>query len=132
MSDTPKLSIVLMSSEMEKLHAGAMLGSVAAASGMQVNFFVTMEALKMFLKETIEKQDFESSTVGDTLLDKKVDLFYRMLEDGKDLGDLKVYGCSLVADVMEWEQEDMHDVVDDVIGVNAFFGISEGSQIMVM
>lgn len=132
MTDAPKLSIVLMSPEMEKLHAGAMLGTVAAASGMQVSFFVTMEALKMFLKETVEKQDFDSSSIGDSLLDKKVDLYYKMLEDGKDLGDLKVFGCSLVVDVMGWEKEDMLDVIDDVIGVSAFFGMAEGSQVMVI
>ncbi|MDI6715789.1 MAG: DsrE/DsrF/DrsH-like family protein [Actinomycetota bacterium] len=132
MSNAPKLSIVLMSPDMEKLHAGALMGSVAAASGMEVNFFVTMEALRMFLKETVEKQDFKVSGVGEKLLEKKVDLFYKMLEDAKDLGNLKVYACSLVVDVMGWEKEDMLDLIDDIIGVTAFFGIAEGSQIMVI
>jgi peroxiredoxin family protein len=33
---------------------------------------------------------------------------------------------------MGWEKEDMLDIVDDIIGVTAFFGIAEGSQIMVI
>ncbi len=132
MADAPKISLVLMSPDMEKIHAGALMGSIAAASGMEVNVFATMDALKMFLKETVEKQDFKLGEIGNKLMEKKVDPFYKMLEDAKDLGEVKVYACSLVVDVMGWEKEDLLDVVDDIIGVTAFFGIAEGGQIMVL
>ncbi|MDX8367042.1 hypothetical protein [Cytobacillus sp. IB215665] len=38
----PSIGIILMSDELEKLHAGALVGSVASMSGMKVNVFVTM------------------------------------------------------------------------------------------
>lgn len=132
MADAPKLSLVLMSPDMEKIHAGALMGTIAAASGMEVNIFATMDALKMFLKETVEKQDFKIGEIGNKLMEKKVDPFYKMIEDAKDMGELKVYACSLVVDVMGWKKEDMLDIVDDIIGVTAFFGIAEGGQIMVL
>ncbi|NCO65013.1 MAG: hypothetical protein COW32_02505 [Candidatus Aquicultor secundus] len=132
MAEAPKLSIVLMSPELEKLHAGALMGTIAAASGMQVNFFVTMGATKMFTKEAVEKKEFQMGEVGGTIIGKNLDLYYKMLEDGKELGEIKVYACSLVMDIMGWEMKDMLDVVDDVLGVTAFFGISEGGQIMVI
>ncbi len=132
MADAPKLSLVLMSPDMEKIHAGALMGTIAAASGMEVNIFATMDALKMFLKETVEKQDFKIGEIGNKLMEKKVDPYYKMIEDAKDMGELKVYACSLVVDVMGWEKEDMLDIVDDIIGVTAFFGIAEGGQIMVL
>ncbi len=132
MADAPKLSLVLMSPDMEKIHAGALMGTIAAASGMEVNIFATMDALKMFLKDTVEKQDFKIGEIGNKLMEKKVDPYYKMIEDAKDMGELKVYACSLVVDVMGWEKEDMLDIVDDIIGVTAFFGIAEGGQIMVL
>lgn len=132
MSDTPKLSIVLMSEEMEKIHAGALMGTIAAASGMEVNIFATMGALNAFRKETVEKQDFKLGEIGQKLMEKGVDPFFKMIEDAKDMGEMKVYACSLVLDVMGWEKEDMLDIVDDVLGVTAFFGVAEGGQIMVL
>ncbi|MCL6472344.1 MAG: DsrE/DsrF/DrsH-like family protein [Firmicutes bacterium] len=132
MADAPKLSLVLMSPDMEKIHAGALMGSIAAASGMEVNFFVTMDALKMFLKDTVSKMDFKLGEVGSKLMEKNVDPFYKMIEDAKEMGELKVYACSLVVDVMGWKKEDMLDIVDDIVGVTAFFGMAEGGQIMVL
>ncbi|HZD60192.1 MAG TPA: DsrE/DsrF/DrsH-like family protein [Anaerolineae bacterium] len=132
MADAPKLSIVLMSGDIEKVHAGALMGSIAAASGMEVNVFATMEALKLFTKETVDKQDFRVGEIGMKLMEKNVDPYYKMIEDAKDLGDLKVYACSLVLDVMGWEKGDLLDVVDDIMGVTAFFGVAEGGQIMVL
>lgn len=132
MAEAPKLSIVLMSPELEKLHAGALMGTIAAASGMQVNIFVTMSATKMFTKEAVEKKEFQIAEVGNTIIGKNLDLYYKMIEDAKDLGELKLYACSLVMDIMGWEMKDMLDSVDDVLGVTAFFGIAEGGQIMVI
>ncbi len=130
MADAPKLALVLMSPELERLHAAAMMGSVAAMSGMEVNIFVTMGATKMFLKETVEKQDFVLTDVGKTLLEKKVDLYYKLFEDAKEMGSLKVYICSLVSDLMDWKREDFLDIVEDIVGVVAFFGMAEGAQIV--
>lgn len=132
MSDTPKLSIVLMSPDIEKIHAGALMGSVGAVSGMEVNIFITMEALKAFHKETVEKQDFKMGEIAMKLMEKNVDPYFKLIADGKEMGELKVYGCSLVMDVMGWEKEDLLDIVDDIMGVAAFFGMAEGSQIMVL
>ena len=130
MANAPKLALVLMSPELEKLHAAAMMGSVAATSGMDVNIFVTMGAAKMFRKDTVEKQDFILTEMGKVILEKKVDLYYKMLEDAKELGELKVYICALAADLMGWKREDFLDMIEDVVGVVAFFGMAEGAQIV--
>ncbi|OFW80331.1 MAG: hypothetical protein A2201_12800 [Alicyclobacillus sp. RIFOXYA1_FULL_53_8] len=130
MENVPKLSIVMLSSDLEKLHAGALMGSVAAMSGMTVNVFVTMNALEAFRKDVIEEQKFLSGTIGNELLSKKVPLFNEMLREGKDMGDLYLYGCAMAMDVMEWKQEDLIDEFDDIIGVTKFFGLAEGGQIL--
>lgn len=130
MADRPKLSIVLISPQLSKLHAGCLMASVAASAGMEVNVFATMEALGQFRRSVIEKRQFVLDEVGRELVAKNVPLFYDLLRQGRELGDLHVYGCALAADVMGWKAEDFIDLVEDVIGVTAFFGKSEGAQIL--
>lgn len=132
MESAPKLSVVLVSPELEKLHAAALMSSVAAASGMEVNVFATMGALNQFRRETVQKRAFVLTPVGERLLQKNVPLFHDLLAQGKELGDLHVYACAMAADLMEWKKEDLLDIVEDVIGVNAFFNRSEGAQIVTM
>lgn len=127
----PKLSIILLSEELEKVHAASLVGSVAAMSGMEVNLFVTMDALVPFLKESVEKKNFKTGTVGKALVEK-AQPFYELIENGKEMGNMKVYACSLALDVKEWKKEDLIDLFDDVIGVAAFFGVSQGGMIITM
>jgi peroxiredoxin family protein len=128
----PSLAVILVSEDLEKLHAGSLVGSVASMSGMQVNVFVTMNALRPFLKSSFEKEDFMAGTVGKELLVKKVPLFDSLLANGKEVGDLHIYGCAMAMDVMGWEKEDMIDVFDDIIGVTAFLGMAQNAQLVTM
>jgi peroxiredoxin family protein len=131
--EQPKtFSIVLVSPDLEKLHASAIMGSGAAMAGMDVNIFVTMEALRAFLKKTIEQRSFVKSGIGATLLDKKVPLFYQLFQQAKELGKLHIYACAMSADIMGWKKEDMVDVIDDIIGVNKFFSLSMAGPIVTM
>ncbi|QGP92411.1 DsrE/DsrF/DrsH-like family protein [Neomoorella glycerini] len=131
--EQPKLSVILLSGELEKLQAGCLVSSVASMSGMEVNVFVTMEALKAFRKDVINAREFKTaSEVGREMLNKNVDLFYQLLENAKDMGNLKLYGCAMAMDLMEWKKEDLIDIFDDVIGVTAFLGKAAGSQVIVM
>ncbi|MGG5253509.1 DsrE/DsrF/DrsH-like family protein [Neobacillus sp. SM06] len=131
-NQVPSLAVILLSEDLEKLHAGALVGSVAAMSGMSVNFFVTMNALKAFKKEVIANKDFQAGTVGNEILNKQVPLFYDMLKEGKENGDIHVYGCAMAMDVMGWEKEDMSDLFDDIIGVTKFLGMAQNAQLMTM
>ena len=130
MEQEPKLAVVLLSPELEKLHAGALMGSVASMSGMTVHMFVSMDALEQFRKETIAAKRFKVGTVGASFLEKKVPLFYDMIHEGVEMGNLHLYGCALAMDVMGWKKEDMVDDMEEIIGVTQFFGVAEGAQIM--
>ena len=130
MEQEPKLAIVLLSPELEKLHAGALMGSVASMAGMTVYVFVSMDALEQFRKDVIAEQRFKIGTVGASFLEKKVPLFYELIHQGIEMGNLHLYGCALAMDVMEWKKEDLVDDMEEIIGVNQFFGLAEGAQIM--
>jgi peroxiredoxin family protein len=129
---TPSLAVILLSEDLEKLHAGALVGSVASMSGMTVNVFVTMNALKSFRKESFENTDFITGTIGKEMLAKKIPLFDALLQEGKDMGELNIYGCALAMDIMDWKEEDMLDVFDGVIGVTKFLGMTQGATVITM
>ena len=130
MAQPPRLSIVLISPQLSRLHAGCLMASAAASSGMEVNVFATMEALGQFRRSVVERRAFVLDEVGRELVAKGVPLFYDLLRQGRELGSLHVFGCALAADVMGWKAEEFIDVVEDVIGVTAFFSRSEGAQIL--
>ncbi len=131
MAMVPKLSIVLISPQYERIYAGTMMGAIAATAGMQVNFFVTMGAMKLLLKKTVEDNDYiTESDAGKALLEKHSDPYYKLLGDAKELGDAKIYACALAVDLMGWKRDEMLDIVDEVVGVNQFFSIAAGGQIL--
>ncbi|KIY22063.1 MULTISPECIES: DsrE/DsrF/DrsH-like family protein [Mesobacillus] len=129
---TPSLAVILVSEDLEKLHAGALVGSVASMSGMTVNVFVTMNALKSFRKDSFENEDFLTGTIGKELLAKKIPLFDSLLQEGKEMGVLNIYGCALAMDIMDWKEEDMLDVFDGIIGVTKFLGMTQGATVISM
>lgn len=130
MDTAPTLSVIMLSEDLEKLHAGALMGSVASMSGMTVNLFVTMNALEAFRKDAVENKKFEIGTIGKGLVEKEVPLFYDLIKEGRDMGDLHLYGCAMAMDVMGWTKDDLIDQFDDIIGVTKFFGLAEGGQII--
>ncbi len=130
MEQTPKLAVVLLSSDLEKLHAGALMGSVAAMSGMTVYVFVSMDALEQFRNDVIADKRFKTGTVGPMLIEKEVPLYYDLIHQGIELGNLHLYACALAMDVMGWKKDELIEDVEEVIGVNQFFGLAEGAQIM--
>ncbi|MGA8941625.1 MAG: DsrE/DsrF/DrsH-like family protein [Thermoactinomyces sp.] len=123
-------AIIVMSEELEKIHAASLVGSMAAMTGTTVNFFLTMNALKAFLKENVSAKNFKTGDVGKALIEKDVTLFPKLLENGKEMGDLNIYCCALAMDVMGWKKEDLIDIVDDVIGVTTFLGMAQNAKVI--
>ena len=126
-----KISFVLASDELEKLHAGALMASVAAVSQMDVSVFVTMNAVTAFRKETIEKKSFKvSGEIGRRLLEKNKQMFYDLLVQGKMIGSLKVYACAMALELMEEDLNYYHPVFDETLGVAGFLGKVAGGQVL--
>ncbi|MHB8421269.1 MAG: hypothetical protein ACYC9S_00500 [Leptospirales bacterium] len=126
-----KLSLVLASDDFEKLQAASMMAAVAAVSGVSVNVFVTMSAMACFVKERVDRKDFlKVGELGKAILRKKAPLYPDLLAQGREMGEMKVYACSLALDLLEKGVEEMVPVFDDVVGVATFLGIAEGGQVL--
>ena len=126
-----KVSFVLASDALEKLHAVGLMASVAAMSQMDVRVFVTMNAVTALRKETIEKKSFRvEGEVGRRLLSKNAPMFYDLLSQGKMMGSLKVFACGMALDLLEEGLDHFHPVFDEVLGVAGFFQHAEGGQVL--
>lgn len=126
-----KLSIVLASDEFERLQAASMMASVASVSGIDVNVFVTMGAMACFVKERIERKDFiKVGEVGRAVLSKKAPLYFDLLAQGRMMGSMKVYACSLALDLIEKKMDQLVPIFDEVVGVSTFLGVAEGGQVL--
>lgn len=126
-----RISFVLASDSLEKMHAVGLIASVAAVSQMEVSVFVTMNAVTAFRKSTVEKKNFKvDGEIGRHLLEKGGPMFYDLLQQGKMMGTLKVYACAMALELVGEKLDQFVPVFDEVLGVAGFLGKAEGGQVL--
>ncbi len=127
-------AIVLASGELERVQAVSMIGSIAAASDIPVQVFVTMNGLSAFEKNRVETGNFQvAGPAGEAMLTTEGDdvpLFTEQLERAKELGPLEIFACEMVMDVMDTDLEDYVDVFDDTLGVAGFLNQAADKQVL--
>jgi len=157
--DTPevhkKISMVVMSGDMDKLFGAFLIGTGAAAMGMEVTMFFTFWGLRAIRRADaktgttlfgkmigvmygggIEKADpskFSFLGMGRWMFGKmmgahNVMTLTQLRDLAMDLG-IKMYGCQMTMDVMEIPQEAFVKGVQDPVGVGFFLGEAQESQI---
>ena len=133
MSD--KKAIVLFSGTADKLQAAATMISGAAAMGQEVHVFLTFWGAVAFTKDQIDKPQPISPEYGamgekmaQLMQEKGVPAWSQVFRDAKELGDVHIHACSLTLDLLDIGEQDMDPMVDDVIGVATFTGMSEDAD----
>ena len=132
---TKGLAIIAFSGEAEKLLPLGVLSQSAANLGIPVRIFVTGWATLYFGKEKPNprfSKTFEDLAPRIVEGMKKMGLpsWLDMLREAKELGDVKVYVCSLMAELMGLKKEDLDPVVDDVVGATYFLSNIEGYEVI--
>ena len=121
-----KISVMLTTENLEQLQMAAMVASVGAVSGSDVSVFLSMNALKYFVKGNEHKAPLEGE-IGKTMLQKNVPPFLELFEQAVELGDAKVYPCSMAMDMLEIKSEDLFDYVGEPMGLTKFISdVNEG------
>ena len=121
-----KISVMLTTENLEQLQMAAMVASVGAVSGSDVSVFLSMNALKYFVKGNEHKAPLEGE-MGKTMLQKNVPPFLDLFEQAVELGDAKVYPCSMAMDMLEIKSEDLFDYVGEPMGLTKFISdVNEG------
>jgi|TARA_B100000902_G_scaffold145368_1_gene142578 peroxiredoxin family protein len=123
-----KINVMLTTENLEQLQMGAMIASVGAVSGSDVSVFLSMNALKYFVKGNDHKAPLEGE-MGKTMLDKNVPPFLELFEQAVELGDAKVYPCSMAMDMLEIKSEDLFDYVGEPMGLTKFLSDVNQGQV---
>jgi len=126
-------AIVIATDEFEKITAASVISSIAAASDIPVEIFVTMNGLKAFERETVETKEFNTGKLGEAMLeneDAEVPLFTEQFEDAKAIGDMNLYACTMAMDMWGKTLDDYVDLFDEELGVSGFLNKAADKQVI--
>jgi peroxiredoxin family protein len=123
-----RISVMVISGSRERLQMAAMVASVGAVSGNDVHVFLSMNALSYFIKGTAKQPDAEGE-VGTLMAEKKVPPFRELFENAVDLGEAKIYPCSMAMDVLALEQKDLEDFLGEPMGLTKFLDEAAAGQV---
>ncbi len=124
------LFVICLDGTREKLQFAAMSASVAAACGRPVSVFLSMNALPFFLKDAPQTAPSEGKA-GEVMEAKKAPPFQQLFEQATDLGDAKIYACSMAMDVMGVTEDRLASFVSSPRGLTKFLDDAESGQIVV-
>jgi len=125
---TNKICVVVVSGSLERLQMAAMVASVGAVSGHEAVVFLSMNALSHFVKGADTKAPAEGE-MGRLMATKKVPEFKMLFEQAVELGDAKIYPCSMAMDVLGVEQEELEDYLEKATGLTKFLHDAQDGQI---
>jgi len=131
-----RMSLIVFSGTVDKLMAASILATGAAAMGLEVEVFLTTWGMMAFRKDdykTNTRISKEYEDYGPAMMEamqtKKAPSWMDNLAGAKEIGDLKVYACSMTMELFGIQLSDMEPIVDDVTGVAAFVERAKDSRI---
>ena len=129
---TKPLYIMLCSGEHEKIQLAAMVSSVAAVSDRPVEVFVTMNALLPFERGISSEQRYQGGHFHELFVTHKVPDAIELFSQGKMLGEMKMWACSLVLDLKHWEYDKnlAEDLFDGPMGLAKFLADAESGELI--
>ena len=127
------LYILLCSGEHEKLQMAAMMASVGAVSERPVEVFVSMNAMLAFAKKEPAEGRYKGGTFSKLLKEKRAPDAIALFGQGKDLGEMKMWACSMALDVLGWEESQLVDgLFDGALGLTKFLSDAENGQFITL
>ena len=127
------LFMVLCSGEHEKIHMAAMMASVAAVSNRKVELFVSMGAIYAFDRDAKPERRYQGGEFSKLMLEKKVPDTITLFGQGKMLGDMEAYACSMAMDLLGWTMDDLiEDFFEDELGLTKFLSDAEEGDLIIV
>ena len=122
-----RMSIIVFSGTVDKLMAASILATGGAAMGLEVELFLTTWGLEAFRKGNYKtnrkvSKDFEEygPVMMEQMMAKKVPSWMENLIGAKEIGNVKIYACSMTMELFDMKLEDLEPIVDEVTGVATF------------
>jgi peroxiredoxin family protein len=122
-----RMSIIVFSGTVDKLMAASILATGGAAMGMEVEIFLTTWGLEAFRKDAYKtnmkvSKDFEEygPVMMEQMMVKKVPSWMENIKSAMEVGDVKIYACSMTMELFDMKLSDLEPIVTDVTGVATF------------
>ena len=127
------LYILLCSVEHEKLQMAAMMASLGAVSERPVEVFVSMNAILPFAKDASPDKRYQGGTFSKLLKEKRAPDAMTLFRQGKELGDLKMWACSMALDIQGWDIDRLESgLFDGALGLTKFLSDAENGQFITL
>ena len=127
------LFVLISSGEREKLQMAAMMASLAAVSDRPVEMFVSMNAMLAFEKGKTADERYYGGAFATALRDKNAPDPVELIGQGKMLGGMKVYACSMALDILGWEMENLiDDIFDAPLGLTKYLSDAEDGDLITL
>jgi len=123
-----RMSIMVVSGSRERLQMAAMVASVGAVGGSDVRVFLSMNALPFFVRGKSKDAPAEGD-FGKILAQTKAPPFAELFANAVELGDAKIYPCSMAMDVLKLERSDLEPYVGEAMGLTKFLDDSSEGQV---
>ena len=122
-----RMSLIVFSGTVDKLMAASILATGAAAMGLEVEVFLTTWGLEAFRKDDYKTNtkvslDFEeyAPVMMEQMMAKSVPYCMENFKSAMEVGDVKIYACSMTMELFGMKLEDLEPIVTDVTGVATF------------
>ena len=122
-----RMSIIVFSGTVDKLMAASILATGGAAMGLEVEVFLTTWGLEAFRKDAYKtnmkvSKDFEEygPVMMEQMMAKKVPSWMDNLKGAMEVGDVKIYACSMTMELFDMKLADLEPIVTEVTGVATF------------
>lgn len=136
MAQAERMSLIVFSGSVDKLLAASILATGAAAMGLEVEVFLTTWGMMAFRKDDYKtntriSKEYEeyAPAMMEAMQAKKAPSWMDNLVGAKEIGDMKVYACSMMMELFGMHLSDLEPIVDDVTGVAAFVERAKDSRI---
>jgi len=130
------MSIILFSGTVDKMMAASVMASGGVMMGMNVDIFVTYYGLNSLLKENVGtntrfSKDFDemAGPMMAMMKQKHMPSWYDTLKQAKEMGNVKIHGCTMTAELMGQKKENYDPIIDDMVGVATFVDAAQNSQV---
>lgn len=126
---TTELNIVCVSGMRENLQMAAMMTATAAVSGSHVTVFLSMNALSYFV-ENDERIAPAEGVIGALMQTKNVPPFEDLFRQAVELGDARIYPCSMAMEVLGISAEQLNPYIGEPLGLTKYLSDIGDGQIM--
>ena len=135
MITTSKFALLVKNGSFENLNTAALIASGAVANDHEVLMFFMHDAVWSLKKDvymtnrTIHSIYPEvSSKVEQEDKNGKLQVWFNLIPQLKEIGEIKIVACGLMMDIFGLKQDDLVDFVDEVAGVAYFTGEADSSE----